>query len=119
LLVKEMRHELPFLAPDMDPGGILDGKEVYAFAPNHFTVGEGDTLHFTFYNPEDDIHSFVLSTFSVALPEQTITRATYVARSPGVLTFICSVPSHLPMMRGELVVLPATVMAQMVSPPSP
>jgi hypothetical protein len=117
VLVKEMRGLLPFLGPDFAPGGILEGKEVYAFVPNHFTVGEGDTLRFTFYNPEDDLHSFVLPTLSVALPGQTLTRATYIASTPGILTFLCSVPAHLPMMQGELVVLPAPVMARMEPAP--
>ena len=113
LLVKEMRGLLPFLSSDFAPGGVLEGKEVYAFVPNHLTVGQGDTLRFTFYNPEDDLHSFVLPTLSVALPGQSLTHATYIATTPGIFTFLCSVPTHLPMMRGELVVLPGPVMAQM------
>jgi plastocyanin len=116
LLVKEMRAVLPFLGQAFGPGGILADKEVYAFVPNHLTVGEGDTLHFTFYNPEDDAHSFILPPLAVPLPGETITRATYVARSPGLLTFVCSVPKHLPMMQGQLVVLPGSVMAQMTLP---
>jgi hypothetical protein len=115
LLVKEMRGLLPFLATDFAPGGVLDGKEVYAFVPNHFTVGAGDTLNFTFYNPEDDTHSFVLLTLSLVLPGQSRTRATYVADAPGILTFLCSVPAHLPMMQGQVVVLPGPVMAQMAA----
>lgn len=111
LLVKEMRTLLPFLGPDFARGGILAGKEVYAFVPNHLTVGEGDTLRFTFYNPEDDRHGFVLPALAVSLPGQSVTRATYVAATPGIFSFFCSVPSHLPMMQGQLVVLPAGVMA--------
>jgi uncharacterized cupredoxin-like copper-binding protein len=113
LLVKEMRGVLPFLAPDFAPGGILANKEVYAFVPNHFTVGEGDTLQLTFYNPEDDIHSFVLPDLAIALPGQTVTHATYVAAHAGLFTFTCSIPSHLPMMWGQLEVLPRSVMAGM------
>ncbi len=111
LLVREMQGVLPFLRPDFAPGGILDGKEVYAFVPDHLTAGEGDTLELTFYNPEDDVHSFVLGDFAVALPPQTVTHASYVAARPGIYTFKCSVPSHLPMMQGQLVVLPAAAMA--------
>lgn len=105
LLVKEQRAVFPFLAPDFASGGVLDGKEVYAFVPSTITVVEGDTIHFTFVNPEDDVHSFVLPDLAVALPGQRVTRATYVARHAGIFPFRCSVPTHLPMMWGQLVVL--------------
>jgi plastocyanin len=105
LLVKEQAKLYPFLPPDFKSGGVLDGKEVYAFVPSTITVAEGDTIHFTFINPEDDVHSFVLPDFAVSLPGQKMTTATYVARHAGIFTFTCAVASHLPMMRGELVVL--------------
>ena len=113
LLVKEMTGVLGFLQPDFASGGILEGKEVYAFMPDHLTAGEGDTLRLTFYNPEDDVHSFVLDDFAVALAPQAVTHAVYVARRPGIFTFRCSVPTHLPMMQGQLVILPSRVMAAM------
>src|SRR6185437_7568793 len=59
LLVREQEHLLPFLKADFAKGGVLDGKEVYAFSPSSVTVIEGDTIHFVFINPEDDVHSFV------------------------------------------------------------
>ena len=105
LLVKEQQSVLPFLKADFANGGILDGKEVYGFSPSSLTVVEGDTIHFKFFNPEDDDHSFVLPDLVVALPPQQATRATYVAKRAGVYPFVCSVPSHLPMMSGQLVVL--------------
>lgn len=105
LLVKEAVHLYPFLAPDFATGGVLEGKEVYAFSPSTVTVVAGDTIHFTFINPEDDPHSFVLPDAGWALPPQQITRATYVTRRAGIYPFVCSVPNHLPMMSGQLVVL--------------
>jgi plastocyanin len=105
LLVKEQVALLPFLKQDFAPGGMLDGKEVYAFSPSTITVVEGDTIHFTFINPEDDVHSFVLPDLAVPLPPQKVTTTTYVAKRRGIYPFVCSVASHLPMMSGELVVL--------------
>ena len=110
LLVKEEQSVLPFLKADFVKGGVLDGKEVYGFSPSTLTVVEGDTIHFTLINPEDDDHSFVLPDLVVALPPQRTTRATYVAKRAGIYPFVCSVASHLPMMSGQLVVLsPAAV----------
>ena len=111
LLVKEQQTVLPFLKEDFAKGGVLDGKEVYGFSPSTLTVVEGDTIDFTFINPEDDVHSFVLPDFAVALPGNTATEATYVARHAGIFPIVCAVQSHLPMMSGQLVVLPGTTMA--------
>jgi plastocyanin len=123
LLVKEARRLYPFLAADFARGGVLEGKEVYAFSPSTLTVVEGDTVHFTFVNPEDDEHwfflpdctaedeeSFVLPDCAVRLPAQARTYATYVARHAGIYAFMCTVVKHVPMMHGQLVVLaPAAV----------
>jgi plastocyanin len=111
LLVKEQGSVLPFLREDFAKGGVLDGKEVYAFSPSSVTVVEGDTIHFTFVNPEDDVHSFVLPDLAVSLPGQETTTATYVAKRAGVFPFVCAIQAHLPMMWGQLVVLPAASMA--------
>ena len=111
LLVKEAQGVYPFLRPALAKGGVLEGKEVYGFSPGTLTVVEGDTIRFTFINPEDDAHSFVLPDFAVSLPGGKQTEATYVARRPGLFTFLCAVQSHLPMMSGQLVVLPASSMA--------
>ena len=111
LLVKEQQGVLPFLKEDFAKGGVLDGKEVYAFSPSNITVVEGDTVHFTLINPEDDNHSFVLPDFAVALPPQKAIEATYVARRAGIFPILCAVQSHLPMMSGQLVVLPVASMA--------
>ena len=111
LLVKEEQGVLPFLKADLAKGGVLEGKEVYAFSPSSITVVEGDTVRFTLINPEDDDHSFVLPDFAVALPPQKTIEATYVAKHAGIFTILCAVQSHLPMMSGQLVVLPAASMA--------
>ena len=107
LLVKEEQSVLPFLKEDFAKGGVLDGKEVYGFSPSTVTVIEGDTIQFTFINPEDDAHSFVMSDLAVSLPGQKTTTATYVAKHAGVFRFVCAIQAHLPMMWGQLVVLPA------------
>jgi plastocyanin len=105
LLTKELVSTYPFLKQDFAKRGVLDGKEVYEFMPSTITVSEGDTLHLTFINPEDDAHSFVMKDLSVAIPGQSVTHATYVAKHSGIFDFVCAIPAHLPMMRGQLVVL--------------
>jgi len=108
LLVRESQTEFPFLKRAFAPGGVLEGKEVYAFVPSTITVMEGDTIAFTFVNPEDDPHTFVLGSgdLNIQLPGEQITRATYVAKHGGIVPFFCSLPAHAPMMAGQLVVLP-------------
>jgi len=110
LLVKEQQGVLPFLKEDFARGGVLEGKEVYAFSPSTITVVQGDTIHFTFINPEDDVHSFVLPDLAVSLPAQKVTTATYVATHAGIFPFVCAIQAHLPMMSGQLVVLSAEAM---------
>jgi hypothetical protein len=105
LLVKEQAKLFPFLQKDFAPGGVLDGKEVYAFVPSTITAVEGDTLHLTVINPEDDLHFLNLPGLAVTLPGQQTTRATYVVGTAGIYTFTCNIPSHLPMMAGQLVIL--------------
>jgi len=119
LLTKELTKIYPFLRRDFAPGGVLQGKEVYAFVPSTLTVVEGDTLHFTFVNPEDDAHMFVLQGLAVPLPGQSVTHASYVASQAGVFTFACVMPAHIPFMYGQLVVLPAAIGAGFAQGPSP
>lgn len=111
LLVRESQAVYPFLKPDFAPGGVLHGKEVYAFSPSTITVVQGDTLRLHFVNPEDDVHTFVLPGLSLALPGESVVDTTWVARRAGIFEFACDIPTHLPMMWGQLVVLPASVMA--------
>jgi plastocyanin len=112
LLVKETQALYPFLKTDFAKGGVLEGKEVYAFSPSTVTVVQGDTLQFTFINPEDDVHSFVLPDFAISLPGQSTTHATYVARRAGIYRFTCDIAAHLPMMWGQLVVLAPSAVAE-------
>ncbi len=107
LLTRELATTYPFLSADFRKGGVLDGKEVYAYVPDHVTAFEGDTLRFTLINPEDDPHTFVLPGLAVAMPPQQTVNATYVARATGIFHFECDLPAHKPMMYGELVVLKA------------
>jgi len=111
LLVKEQRSTFPFLAAAFGKGGVLENKEVYAFSPSTLTVVEGDTIHLTLINPEDDVHSFVLPDFALSLPGNRTVDTAYVARHAGIFPIVCAVQSHLPMMSGQLVVLPAATMA--------
>lgn len=105
LLVKESQAIYPFLKADFAKGGVLEGKEVYAFEPGTIVAVEGDTLHFALVNPEDDVHTFVLPDLAVTLPGQQVTHASYVARRAGVFPLVCNLPNHLPMMSGQLVIL--------------
>lgn len=110
LLVKEQSKVFPFLDPAFAKGGVLEGKEVYAFSPSTITVVEGDTIHLALINPEDDEHSFVLPDFAVALAGNTRVDTTYVAKRAGIYPIVCAIQKHLPMMSGQLVVLsPAAV----------
>ncbi len=108
LLVKESAATFDFLHKDFARGGVLEGKEVYAFSPDHLTVYQGDTVNLTIVNPEDDEHNFILPDFNVklALPGQTTTRGSFVANKVGIFTFYCNIASHVPFMSGELTVLP-------------
>jgi plastocyanin len=106
-MTKELAPTYPFLKKDFGKGGVLDGKEVYEFMPSTIAVTEGDTLQLTFINPEDDAHSFVMKDLAVSIPGQSVTHATYIARTAGIFDFVCAIPAHLPMMRGQLVVLRA------------
>ena len=116
LLVKELAKTYPFLAKDFAKGGILEGKEVYAFSPSTITAVAGDTLKLSLINPEDDDHSFVLHDLFVKIPPQGKIDTTYVVKAPGIYEFTCSVPSHVPMMHGELVVLAPAAVAGSAAP---
>jgi plastocyanin len=104
LLTKEMAAVYPFLKQDFAKGGVLEGKEVYAFEPSTITAYAGDTLDITFVNPEDDAHTFVLPDFAVALPGQAAKTVRYVTGKPGIYPFRCNMAAHSPMMSGQLVV---------------
>jgi plastocyanin len=108
LLVKESTATFDFLSKDFAKGGVLAGKEVYAFSPDHLTVYQGDTVNLTIVNPENDAHTFTVTDFQVnlALPPQAVTKGSFVATNVGSFTFFCAIASHMPFMNGELTVLP-------------
>ena len=111
LLVREEMSLYPFLKPAFAKGGVLDGKEVYAFVPSTITAVAGDTLRLTLVNPEDDNHSFVLPDFAVPLPGGKVTTATYITKTAGIFPIVCAMANHLPMMSGQLVVLSASAVS--------
>jgi plastocyanin len=109
LLTKEMVSTYSFLSEDFAPGGVLEGKEVYAFVPSTLTVVEGDSVRFTLVNPEDDEHNFALPGLVLQLPGKSVTEGTWHAERAGIFSFVCTMPAHMPEMYGQIVVLPATV----------
>jgi plastocyanin len=111
LLVQEQAREFPFLREDFAKGGVLAGHEVYAFVPSTIVAGAGDTLRLVIVNPEDDAHTLALPGLRLALPGQRTTRATYVAPPAGIYPFACDIPSNMPMMSGQLVVLAPAALA--------
>jgi hypothetical protein len=113
LLTREMQRIYPFLVRAFGRGGVLEGKEVYAFEPSTITVVEGDTLALTLVNPEDDAHAFALPDLEVGMPPESTVTTRYVASQAGIYRYTCSIPSHLPFMYGTLVVLaPPTARAR-------
>jgi uncharacterized cupredoxin-like copper-binding protein len=109
LLTKEMASTYSFLREDFARGGVLEGKEIYAFVPSTLTVVEGDTVRFTLVNPEDDEHNFVLPGLALELPGQSITEGTWRAERAGIFSFVCTIPAHMPEMYGQIVVLPKAI----------
>jgi plastocyanin len=105
LLSRELAGTYPFLKQDFARGGMLEGKEVYAFVPSTLVAYAGDTLEITLVNPEDDAHTFVLPDFAAAIPGQSTKTIQYVAGAAGIYPFRCNLTAHAPMMSGELVVL--------------
>ncbi|GLV53356.1 hypothetical protein KDH_02110 [Dictyobacter sp. S3.2.2.5] len=107
LLVKESATTFDFLHKDFAKGGVLGGKEVYTFSPDHITVYQGDKVDLTIVNPEDDNHTFTLRDFGVdlALAPQATTKVSFVASKVGSFTFYCNMASHMPFMSGQLIVL--------------
>ena len=107
-LVHEMQGTLDYLQSDFAPGGLLDGKEVYEFAPSTLVVYQGDTVDLTLVNPADDPHTFTIGDLNVnaEMPGQSSTPLSFVAGKAGIYTFLCAESEHAPYMWGQLVVLP-------------
>jgi plastocyanin len=113
VMVPVLTHEfagfLDYLTPDFATGGMLAGKEVFAFLPNHLAAYAGDTLEFTCYNPADDRHTLTFPDLnqSADVPGGTSGTLTLTDLAPGIYRFHCTVAEHEPFMWGQLVVLPA------------
>jgi plastocyanin len=103
-----MQSTLPYLSQEFASGGLLDGKEVFAFYPSTLVAYQGDTVKITLTNPSADDHTFTAPDLdvNVALKEQSSASTAFVASKSGVFAFVCSIPEHTPYMRGEVVVLP-------------
>jgi plastocyanin len=108
LQVHEMQKIEPFLAKDFAKGGVLSGKEVYGMYPGTLIVYQGDTVHLTVVNPEDDAHtiSFPDQGVTVTVAGQSTAQTTFIAKGVGAHTFMCVLPEHYPYMWGQIVVLP-------------
>jgi len=108
LLVHEQAGFFDYLNKAFGKGGMLEGKEVWAFSPNTLTVYQGDTVHVTVVNPGDDPHTFTISevNFSMKVRGQSQREGSFVVPSAGLYKFFCSIPEHMPYMWGNLVVLP-------------
>ncbi len=104
-LVHEQEREFPFLKRAFAKGGVLEGHEVYSFMPSTIAAVQGDTLRLTLINPEDDDHTIVLPGLALGLPGGRTTHAVYIAKEAGVYPITCNLPTHRPMMWGQLIVL--------------
>jgi hypothetical protein len=108
LLVHEMATTLSYLTDDFGKGGLLDGKEIYAFAPPTLVAYAGDSLSLHIYNPADDAHTFTVEELgkSVDVPGRSVNALVLEQIPAGIYTLVCAVQEHLPFMWGQIVVLP-------------
>lgn len=106
----EMQGASPYLKDEFAKGGLLDGKEVYAFSPEALVVYQGDTLKLTLVNPNDDDHTFTIADLgvNVQMAGKSKTDTTIVASKVGTFTYFCAVSEHMPYMWGTLVVMPGS-----------
>jgi len=114
LLVHEQSGFFDYLNKAFGKGGMLAGKEVWAFSPNNLTVYAGDTVRVTVVNPGDDPHTFTISevNFSMNVKGQSQRKGSFVVPNPGLFKFFCSIPEHMPYMWGNLTVLPDSAAPQ-------
>ena len=114
LLVHEQTGIFDYLKQDFGKGGLLRGREVWAWSPNTLTVYQGDTVRVTVSNPGGDDHTFTITQvgFSIKVPAQSVVHSSFVVPRPGVYKFFCSIPEHMPYMWGSLVVLPDSAAPQ-------
>lgn len=107
MLVHELTKTFGYLNRDFK-GGVLNGKEVWAFNPSSLTVYQGDTVDIKVVNPSGDAHTFTLADlgFNLDIKAQGTASGSFVASKVGVFRFACQVTEHVPYMWGQLVVLP-------------
>ena len=108
-LVHEQQGTLDFLDTAFGPGGVLEDKEVFEWAPANVTAYVGDTIDLTLVNPSDDEHTFDIPDLNIAqsLPGQGTAHIRFTVDAPGIHEYLCQIGEHLPYMTGQLVVLPA------------
>ncbi len=113
MLVHEQTNTFGYLNRDFK-GGVLQGKEVWAFNPSSLTVYQGDTVNINVVNPSGDAHSFTLADlgFNLSVNSQAKASGSFVAGKVGVFKFSCEIPEHMPFMWGQLIVLPDSSAAQ-------
>jgi plastocyanin len=114
LLVHEQVGTFDYLKKDFSSKGMLATKEVWGFSPSSFTVYEGDTVNVTVVNPSGDDHTFTLPEvgFNLYVKAQSTATGTFLARTVGPFTFVCTIAEHSPYMSGQLIVLPESAAPQ-------
>jgi hypothetical protein len=107
VLVHEMTGTFPSLTNEFAKGGLLDGKEIYAFMPSTLIAYAGDSLSLHIYNPTDDPHTFTVVELSqsVTVAGLSVDALMLKAVPAGIYTLICAVVEHVPFMWGQIVVL--------------
>jgi len=107
VLVHEMSSFLPYLTEDFAKGGLLEGKEVYAFMPSTITAYAGDSMSLHIYNPADDPHTFTVVELSqsVTVPGKSVDAMVLKEIPAGIYTLMCAETEHMPFMWGQIVLL--------------
>jgi cupredoxin-like protein len=108
VLTHEFQTFLPYLKGAFATGGMLDGKELFAFLPAHVAAYAGESLTFDIYNPADDPHTMTFLSLDKTIDVPGHDKAT-LALGPlaaGIYDFACLEEEHVPFMWGQLTVLP-------------
>lgn len=107
LLVHEDASLYPYVGKAFAKGGVLDGKEVYAFMPPTTVCFAGDTLNVHLINPADDPHTFTVMELSksVQVSGSSTGSITLDALPAGIYTVMCAEAEHEPWMWGQIIAL--------------
>lgn len=108
VLTHEFQTFLPYLKNAFAQGGLLDGKELFAFLPAHVSAYVGEPITFDIYNPADDAHTmtFVNLDKTVDVPGHAKASLTLPPLKAGIYDFACLEEEHVPFMWGQLTILP-------------